>query len=199
MKSFEAVKRSLTAGIVAFAIAGVGVSVASSASADQWSNDGGASAYSGPASGLGTLTWTVTATGAQVTCDVSAGLSLSNPAGVAAGSVPGLLFGVPAGGSCTTTYPGCIVSPVAASLPWSISTSGTGVTISGINVAYTPTGPSCPLAGVPLSMSGSITGSASGNTITFTNAGPLSSTFGPTTVSGSVTAEDGSGSPVELF
>lgn len=190
--------------MVVAAVAGVAAVAPAVASADQWTNDGGATVFNGTALGTGTLTLTVTANGAQTTCDVLANLNLTNTGTApnqANGSVTGFLLGAPAGGACTTTVPGCSVSAAASSLPWSVTTVGTSVTISGINFANTYTGVSCPLAGVPVSATGSITGTMVGDEITFPNnaSSTLTSTFGPATVGGSVTVEDTSGNPIELF
>lgn len=189
--------------MVIAAVAGLSAVAPAVASADTWTIDG-VNPFAGTAHASGRLTLTVTANGAQTSCDVTASLDLDNGGTApneARGQVTSFLLGAPAGGNCTTTVPGCSVTAVASALPWSISTSGTSVTISGINFANTYTGSGCALAGVPVSASGSITGTASGDTITFVNGASttLTSTFGPATVSGSVTVKDTSGNPVSLM
>lgn len=185
--------------MVVAAVAGVAAAAPAVASADVWSN-GITTPYSGTAVAHGSLTLTVLANGAETTCDVTAVMDLDNPGGVAHGEVTNFLLGADAGGTCDTTVEGCDVTAAAvgASLPWTISTSGTNATISGIAFANTYTGADCPLSGVPVGATGAITGSVSGNSVVFSGAGPLSSTFGPATVSGSVAVEDTSGNDIVL-
>lgn len=193
--------------MVVAAIAAVGAVAPAVASADQWTVGG--SPFAGTARAHGTLT--LTAAGTQTTCTVTATLNLDNTGAApnqARGSVTGFLLGtdVP-GGSCSTTVPNCNVSATAELLPWSVSTAGTSVTISGVAFRNTYTsnglGP-CSLEGVPVTAGGpspalnSITGTASGDTITFTNGGPLTTPLGNATVDGSVTVTDTSGNQVSL-
>ncbi len=195
---------SMKKALVVAAVAGVAAAAPAVASADQWTTDG-VNPFSGTAVATGQLTLTVVANGATTTCDVEATLDLDNPSGVAHGEVTDFVLGADAGGECTTSLSNCAVSAAAdpTTLPWTVSTSGTNVTISGIRFVntYVDDGGECALEGVPVSATGSITGSTSGNTISFVNGASttLTSTFGPATVSGSVTAEDTSGNPVSLF
>lgn len=181
------------------AVAVVGACTAT-ASADQWTTDS-VNPFAGTAHMMGRLTQTITANGAQTSCDITAALDLSNPGTppVAHGQVTSYVFGAPAGGTCTTTVPGCSVTISAWGLPWTIATSGTSVTVSGTTIAWVYSGATCPLAGVPLSATGTITGSMSGHTVTFANAGPITTTFGPATVSGSMTVRSTTGDPISLF
>jgi hypothetical protein len=117
-----------------------------------------------------------------------------NTAGIAAGSITSANFGTPStpctGGGIAL---GCSVDVVATSLPWVITTSGTTLTVGGLQVVLTPTG-SCPLAGFDEVGSGSAAGawvnaSSTANTFTLNNAGPLGltlagSAFGSLTLDG---------------
>lgn len=184
--------------MVIAAVAGLGAVAPSVASADQW-KVGGAT-YAGAATASGSLTLTLHANGATTSCPVSAGLSLTNPSSNAAGSVNSFLLGVPANGNpCVTSLPNCSVtaSATSTSLPWTIGTAGTSVTIAGVSFTNVYSGLGCALDGQSVTATGSVTGTASGDTITFVNAGPLSTPFGPATVNGSVTVNS-AGGPVSL-
>lgn len=187
--------------VAGFAIVvGLGGVAPGIAAADQWKVGG--VAYAGSATVGGALTLTL-ASGATTTCTTDATADLSNPGGVAHGTTTSLLLGAPAGGSCVTSVPNCTVSATAnTTTPWTITTSATNVTLSGVSITYTYTSsagqPPCPLAGVPFAATGSITGVASSDIISFTNAGPLSTPLGSATVSGSITAATTGGAAISL-
>lgn len=188
--------RILNAAFVIAAL--VGLAAPATVSADQWTIDG-LHPYVGTGRAYGELTLTG-ASGATTTCDVTMDLDLANPSGVAAGQVISFVFGASAGGTCTTTIPGCTtVSISATALPWGLSTSGVSVAIGSLAFIYSYSGTGCPLNGIPFAVSGYVTGSMAGDVVSFSNAGPLSGTVGSMTLDGDVTLATTDGDPIELF
>lgn len=175
------------------AVAAIGTVAPAVASADVWQADNPVvSPYTGAAQVEGRLTLTLAANGATTACDVAGTLDLTNPGGVAHGQVTSFILGTAVtGNACTTSLPGCSVTATAnTTTPWTVSTSGTNVTISGISFTNTYSGAGCAQNGLALTATGSITGVATSgsNVITFTNAAGLTTPLGPATVSGSVAA-----------
>jgi hypothetical protein len=188
--------------MVVAAVAGVAAAAPAVASADEWTNDSGASTFNGTAIATGSLT--LSASGTTTTCDVRAELTLDNTGpvgGEGVGTVDVFDLGAPAGGSCSSTIPGCTnVSAVANNLPWAISTSGMDVTIDGVDFNNTYSGAGCPLTGALVNAIGSVTGTAvPTGTIVFNAAGPLTTSLGLATVSGTLGVEDTSGNPIDLL
>lgn len=183
--------RTFKKAMVVAAVALSGAVAPAVASADVWQLDSSpvVKPYSGSAHLSGTLTVTLAAPGVTITCDVTASVDLTNPGtpAVARGQVISFTLS-----GCTTNVPGCTVTATANTTPpWPISTSGTNVTISSVNITFTfGGGPGCALNGLSVNATGSITGQmGSGtNVVTFTNASGLNTPLGPATVSGSVAA-----------
>lgn len=187
--------------LVAVAVVGLCAAAPAVSSADRWTNDG-SSPFAGTARAHGAVT--VTIAGTSTTCDFTASLDLSNPMGVAHGQMTGTAFGGAAGGVCTTTIQNCTVAAVGdMSLPWTISTSGTSVTIAITRVTITysssPGQPPCPLSGQPVPAVGSITGVVSGEAIEFAGAGPMATPIGPAVVDSSVGFTDTNDNPITLY
>lgn len=162
-----------------------GASVPTAAAANQWTLGG--IPYSGPAQLAGTLTTTLTASGAQTTCNVAGTEHLSNTGVAPLGQANGQVLSGTAS-SCTTSLPGCALSASSSGMPWPITTSGAAVTVSGISYSVSYSGVGCALSGVTVVAAGSVTGSfvpASG-AITFSGAPGIGSSLGPLTLDGSL-------------
>lgn len=168
----------VSAGVIAISVALPAV-----ASGNQWKQGG--SQFNGTAYAGGTLTATL-ATGGSLaaTCNVVGSLALTNTGsfGDANGSVTNLAFS-----GCTTPVPACTVTAVGdfSPSPWPIQTTGPFVTFVNAEIAYTFAGASCSVNGLVLSAWGFIDGTNDGwNTTEFSDAGPLSSAYGPVEIDG---------------
>lgn len=188
---FGTIKKAMAVGAVVVVGAFAAPAVAG---ADVWSHTGAAHAE-------GELTLTLDSSGATTTCDVTATLDLDNTGGVAGGLVTSFFLGqtIPGGGpNCQTSIPNCAVHAFATGLPWTITTSGTDVTIGGVSFVNHYSGPNCPVNGLTVTANGNVTGSVipGTNEIEF-NSAPISTTAGDATVDGSVFAyaEDEEGGP----
>lgn len=208
---FGAMKKAMAVA----AVVGVSALAPAIASADEWYADGvtvggtpGVAAIA-----TGSLSFTVPVGGgvtATTTCDVEVTVDLFNQAGVAHGDVTS--FDVPNPGGCTVSSNApsvigdCVVTGVVSnvSTPWTISTSGTSGTISGVNFTNTyataPGGNPCALTGSKV-ITGSVTGSwTNPGTLSFSNAAGLTVNPGslPASVNGSVFIEGEAGETITL-
>lgn len=201
---FGSMKKALTVAAVVAAGAAAAPAVASAGPVFNTSATGtpGEAAH-----GVGQLTLTVVVgVPRTTTCDVTVTADLWNA--FDAGTVRGLgevttfKLGADAGGTCTTSIPGCTVTATAnTTTPWGITAdTPSDVTISGINFTNVYSGANCPLNGNAINATGSLTGTVSApGLLEFTNASGLTTPLGPATVDGEVELlwEDDD-APVEL-
>lgn len=156
---FESMKRAMLAGAV---VAVAALAVPAMASAAAWDIDGtpvgGAPGVA--AEGAGTFSFLASPVPGMILnvgCDVAVEADVWNASGVGSGSVTAFDLIEP---TCVVSgVPGCAVSSVAPTLPWTLTTSGSTVTFSNVSFVYTlvNAGGSCSVAGSRL-VTGSVTG-----------------------------------------
>lgn len=192
--------------MVVAAVAGISALAPAVASADVWKVNG--STVGGPlgaqVEGGGSLSFTVNI-GVLVTttCDVAVTADVWNAGSPLTGAGQVTVFDPDETTCVVTGVPNCQVTAVSAATPWSLSTSGSSVTISGVSFTntYANAGGTCALAG-NRTISGSVTGTwdNSDNTLNFTNAAGLTAAgVGPAIVNGSAfLEEEGTGGVLTL-
>lgn len=154
---FESMKRAMVAGAV---VAVAALAVPAMASAAEWDVDGTPVGGSPGVSATGGGSFSFTAQVAPgvfstTSCDVAVEADVWNAAGVGSGSVADFDLQEP---TCVVTgIPGCAVSSVVPTMPWTLTTSGSTVSLGNVSFTYTMVGSSCALAGSRL-VTGSVTG-----------------------------------------